>query len=219
MGKGIQVEEEGNSTGPSWIDIVKGNRAYGNGQTLEYSKPGMEVVISDEEWTEGEKTWQHTLAAKFGKSTLVYDEVVKWAGVNWKRNTPGISLLKPGIFLFEFKSGEQKLDALSRSWTFYHKYPIIFKPWNVDTTVDQLQIETQPILIQFPELPPRYWPPKVLGKMVSFIGKPVSTDRLTANRKKLEYARVLVDVNKNLTVLPDEIPIRGPKGVYMQSFI
>lgn len=46
---------QANSGTTPWLDIVRGNRFYGNGLSLEYIPPGEEVIITDEEWDEGEK--------------------------------------------------------------------------------------------------------------------------------------------------------------------
>lgn len=202
----------------SWADITTGNCSYGNGMSLEYFKSRMEVKITDDEWEEGAKLWKFAAVAKIINARPAYAKVLKWVAVNWKSNAPKVSQLKPGLFLFEFNSEEQRLDAMMKNWTFYHKFPVVFKPWNIDDPFDSASTDTTPVWIQLPGLPAMLWPTRNLGKVASFVGKPLATDRMTAQRTKLVYARVLVDVNPS-GILPKEILIGGPKGVIKQRVI
>lgn len=54
--------------------------------------------------------------------------------------------------------------------------------------------------------------------MASFVGTTLAADRITGQSTKFDFARVLVDV-KESAILPDEIPVRGPNGVFMQQVI
>ncbi|XP_020243178.1 uncharacterized protein LOC109821400 [Asparagus officinalis] len=65
--------------------------------------------------------------------------------------------------------------------------------------------------IQLPGLRLNLWNAKCISKIASLIGKPIATDKLTASRQRLEYARVLVEVSVP-SPLPDHISIQGPKG-------
>lgn len=47
--------------------------------------------------------------------------------------------------------------------------------------------------------------------VAEFIGKPLATDSMTANRLRLDYARILVEVDQNASH-PVEIPITLPDG-------
>ncbi|XP_020254066.1 uncharacterized protein LOC109831138 [Asparagus officinalis] len=63
------------------------------------------------------------------------------------------------------------------------------------------------------------WSSKAISKIASHVGKPVATDKLTASKQRLAYARVLVEVHMPSS-LPDSIPIHGPNGqVYNQKVI
>lgn len=200
----------------AWADVVRGNRIAGNGLELEYVRSGEEVEITEDEWNEGEKIWRYPVVGKVVNSNPPYTEVLKWASVNWKKETPRVSQLKPGVFIFEFHSNEQKWDVLRKNWSFYHKYAVVFKPWDVDGEVDEKSFTSTPVWIQLPQLPPRLWTSRNLSKIVSHIGKPIATDRMTAQRSKMDYARVLVDI-ESLENAPSEIPISKPDGRYLRQ--
>lgn len=77
--------------------------------------------------------------------------------------------------------------------------------------VDKLDFETSTIWIQLPNLHMRFWSPKAISKLASFVGVPRSMDRLTAKRARLGYARILVELSSKI-IPPDFIPITGPDG-------
>lgn len=48
--------------------------------------------------------------------------------------------------------------------------------------------------------------------MASYLGTPIKTDKLTAVKGKLEYARMLINMKISESV-PDQIPVEGPYGI------
>ncbi|XP_020242621.1 uncharacterized protein LOC109820840 [Asparagus officinalis] len=75
--------------------------------------------------------------------------------------------------------------------------------------------------VQFPSLRLNLWTPIGISKIASIIGNPITTDKLTATRQRLSYARVLLEVELPLKeALPDIIEIQGPDGkIYNQKVI
>lgn len=53
-----------------------------------------------------------------------------------------------------------------------------------------------------------------ISKIASYLGKHIKTNKLTAVKGKLEYARVLINMRISESV-PDRIPIEGPHGLIM----
>lgn len=84
---------------------------------------------------------------------------------------------------------------LSKNWIFYHKSQISLKAWEPDLDVDNVDFESTPVWIQLPKLPWRFWTPKGLSKLASYVGLPIARDKLTTKRARLSYARMLVEVN------------------------
>lgn len=68
-----------------------------------------------------------------------------------------------------------------------------------------------PLWITFPGLPLECWNAKVLSKIASKVGTPITTDEMTESKKRVSYARILVevDVSKELTKI---VPLRMPNG-------
>ncbi|XP_020254187.1 uncharacterized protein LOC109831265 [Asparagus officinalis] len=76
-----------------------------------------------------------------------------------------------------------------------------------------------PVWIHLPALKLNLWNAKSISKIASAVGHPITTDKLTANKKRLAYARVLVEVTMP-SPLPDCITLKGPDGkLYNQKIL
>lgn len=84
--------------------------------------------------------------------------------------------------------------------------------------IEEMKLNTMMVWIKLPGLQPRLWSTKNLSSIASFVGTPIATDRMTANRTRLDFARVLVEV-KIGAEHPIEIPIEGPNGTTIQPVI
>ncbi|XP_020243218.1 uncharacterized protein LOC109821444 [Asparagus officinalis] len=124
---------------------------------------------------------------------------------------PEICILKPGLFLYKFKSKEDMMIILESGPWFFGSRPLLLKPWSIDEEIGKRNDCLYPMWIQLPGLRLNLWNAKCISKIASLIGKPIATDKLTASRQRLEYARVLVEVSMP-SPLPDHISIQGPKG-------
>nr|TKR79425.1 hypothetical protein D5086_0000272650 [Populus alba] len=51
------------------------------------------------------------------------------------------------------------------------------------------------VWIKFPNLPLKCWSPRCLSKLSSVLGKPIQSDKLTATKERVSYARVLVEID------------------------
>jgi len=143
--------------------------------------------------------------------------MVRFANSQWKKDTPQVLMLTKGVFLFSFLNAEAMQLILDKRWTFYGN-PLILKPWTPDFDVDNLEMEKLPVWIQLPQLHLSLWNPTALQKIASFIGKPIATDKLTARRDRLEYARVLVEMDIVYDLVTD-IPVKFPRGEVMQPIV
>lgn len=198
-------------TGQSWAELVRKNRSIVK-CGLEYieQSPGP-VVFTDEEWDDGRKLWKYAVISRVASHTLSYPTMVRWIEVTWGNYKPHVSQVKPGIFLFNFHSEEDRTAVLRRKWTFYHKFPVQLKVWDGSTDFDKISFGYMPVWINLLGLHPRFWSTRNLSKLVSYIGRPLAADHMTVNRIRMDYARVFIEV-KMFIDLPETIPIIGPDG-------
>ncbi|XP_019225902.1 PREDICTED: uncharacterized protein LOC109207438 [Nicotiana attenuata] len=71
-------------------------------------------------------------------------------------------------------------------------------------------------LVMHTGLPVGYWSPEALSKLASGVGKPLYTNKFTAELKKISYARALVEADVTQS-LPECIEIDTPFGVFQQQ--
>ena len=78
---------------------------------------------------------------------------------------------------------------------------------------------TVPVWIQLPDLPLDCWNARALSKIVSRVGKPITTDKLTLTKDRLSFARVMVEVDASKELVTS-VEMRLPTGViYEQSVV
>ncbi|XP_020271184.1 uncharacterized protein LOC109846370 [Asparagus officinalis] len=102
-------------------------------------------------------------------------------------------------------------EVLYKGPWFFGSRPMLLKPWTIDMETNKSDECLYPLWIQLPALRLNLWNSKSISKIASIIGKPITTDMLTANKQRLTYARVLVEV-KVSSPLPDHITIQWPNG-------
>lgn len=106
---------------------------------------------------------------------------------------PKVNMLRNGVFMFDFESMEAKMSILSGKWT-YQGCPLILRPWSPEFDPDNIDVGKVPVWLLFPDLPYILWNADALGKITSYLSNPLATDRLTAEKDRLAYARVLIDI-------------------------
>lgn len=201
-----------------WTEILKSNQSIGNPITLESVQPTEEIKISEDEWEEGVQSWKFPVILMVAIAKPSYMEMLRWSTVNWAKLNPKMSQIKPGVFLVEFQSEEERMEVLCKNWTFYHKSDVVLKPWDPAKGFDQQGLDSTPVWVRLPCLPSCLWTSRSLSKIVGRIGKPLAIDRFTAQRTRLDFARVLVEVNAQAVHL-EEITINGPRGTRIKQSI
>lgn len=75
-----------------------------------------------------------------------------------------------------------------------------------------------PIWVIFPSLPIQYWSKDNLGRIASYLGKPICSDKLTANSDRISYARILVEMDITQKP-PDSLMIKVADGKYREQML
>ncbi|XP_020251079.1 uncharacterized protein LOC109828510, partial [Asparagus officinalis] len=198
----------------SWISFFSDNRKLGCGLDLNYVPPNEKdtVFFEEDEWYEGASIWDSALIGQVLGIYIKFKAMESFVQKVWSHLAlPEICILKPGLFLYKFKSKEDMRIILESGPWFFGSRPLLLKPWSIDEEIGKRNDCLYPMWIQFPGLRLNLWNAKCISKIASLIGKPIATDKLTASRQTLEYVRVLVEVNMS-SPLPDHISIQGPKG-------
>ncbi|KAL2923996.1 hypothetical protein RDABS01_015487 [Bienertia sinuspersici] len=104
--------------------------------------------------------------------------------------------IKRGMFLVRFNSMENRDKVMNMDRLFFDSKPVVLKPWHLDIDVTQDEIKRIPIWVHM-ELNFKYWGAKCLEKIVKPVGTLIKVDNVTAQRKKLHYARCMIEVDIN----------------------
>ncbi|XP_020261317.1 uncharacterized protein LOC109837465 [Asparagus officinalis] len=180
----------------SWASLFTDNRKIGSGMNLSFVAPESNDVVTfdEDEWNEGNSLWKFSLIGQVLGLNVKFKAMENFIHKAWaKWNAPDICILKSGIFLFSFKNEVDMNDILVNGPWFFGSRPLLLKTWTNEEDIEKINDSVYPI------------------KIASLIGKPIATDMLTAQRKRLAYARVLVEVHMP-SPLPDQISIHGLNG-------
>ncbi|XP_009771921.1 uncharacterized protein [Nicotiana sylvestris] len=93
---------------------------------------------------------------------------------------------------------------------------MILKQWEPKFQMSKEKTRNIPIWVIFPSLPVEYWTKENLARIASCIGKPICSDRLTAEGERIFYARMLIEMDISQE-LPNVMLIEEAEGTYMEQ--
>jgi hypothetical protein len=93
---------------------------------------------------------------------------------------------------------------------------MLLREWKPNFILKNDMLRTLPIWVKLPQLPLYLWGAKSLSKIWSALGNPLVTDECTANKFRISYARLLVEVDITQE-LPKEITITDSAGGKMKQ--
>ncbi|XP_019257718.1 PREDICTED: uncharacterized protein LOC109235930 [Nicotiana attenuata] len=183
------------------VDVVRGNRSIHQGSKLEYYPPimkeGIKVVrLNQIEVEEETRKWKSSLIGYVLGGLPTFKDMLKFVYGVWQFvDTPQVLEYGP--------------------YTFNNRH-MILKQWETDFDISKETNRIVPTWVILPGLPIQYWATENLGRIASYLGKPVCTDKLTAQGDRISYARVLVhiDISQHL---PEHILIEDEKGGFKEQ--
>ncbi|XP_070022922.1 uncharacterized protein [Nicotiana sylvestris] len=98
----------------------------------------------------------------------------------------------------------------------FNNRPMILKQWKADFNISRKTNRIVPTWVILPGLPIQYWATENLGRIASYLGKPVCTNKLTAQGDRILYARVPVDIDISQPFL-EHILIEDKKGGFKEQ--
>ncbi|XP_060187471.1 uncharacterized protein LOC132616806 [Lycium barbarum] len=170
------------------------------------------VKLNPKELEQQCQKWNTSLIGYVIGGNPTFKEVLKFVYGVWTFvDTPKVLLHDDGYFIFRFSCEEDKNAVLqSGPYTFYNR-PMILKEWSPTFHIDKEPMRVIPLWVMFPGLPVHCWAKENLGRIASYLGKPLCTDRLTAQYECISYARMLIEMDITREI-PDEMPIEMPDG-------
>jgi len=215
---GSSVPPVGDVHRAPWVNLFKDNRNLSKGILLEEKVVDGDIVSLEEDDVDVvEEAWGFCLVGLFA------GKFPGWAAVSklkegWRVNCTQWRH-RSGWLVFKFQSDEDRLKVLNGGPYFAYGSNLMLKILPSCFRFEGVDISSVPIWIQLPGLPLDCWNARALSKIVSKVGKPITTDKMTRTKERLSFARVLVEVDLSSEVVSD-VEIRLPTGdVYHQLVI
>lgn len=104
-------------------------------------------------------------------------------------------------YLFEFEDEESKMGVLEGGPYFFSRRYLVLKEWKRMLVPSKNHPTTIPVWVKLHRLPLEFWTHVGFSMIASAIGKPIHIDEATANKRRLDFARVCVEINAG-----DELP-------------
>ncbi|KAL0915597.1 hypothetical protein M5K25_016026 [Dendrobium thyrsiflorum] len=114
--------------------------------------------------------------------------------------------LSEGFFMLKFSSPDDYEMALAGGVWFFLGKPFVLQKWVPNFKPVREEFSSIPIWFKILDLPLPCWTPEGISRIASKVGVPLAVDDLTAEKSRLTYARVCVQVTKNCAY-PESIPI------------
>ena len=222
LGAGNNVRDQEGDVGTTqdapWVNLFKDNRNLGKGIMLEeWEVEGDLVMLEEEDVDVVEEAWGYCLVGLFAgrfpgmAAVRILREGWKVECTHWRHRS--------GWFVFKFQTEEDRLEVLNGGPYFAYGSNLILKMLPRCFRFEGEDVSSVPIWIQLPGLPLDCWNARSLGKIVSRVGKPITTDKMTLTKERLSFARVLVEVDASTDIVT-EVEVRLPTGeVYHQSVV
>lgn len=177
-----------------WVNLFKENRNPSKGFTLKFMDDLPEIPeVRREHALDVQTVWGYSLvgyvAGRFpGKSALL--KLCDSWQVKYKYSAHSSGWL---IFQFDNESSRDSV-MLSGPYTVFGR-PLMLKAMPPFFEFDDQNVSFLPVWVNLPALPLECWTQAALSIICSKVGKPISTDSITAARGQFSYARVLIEVD------------------------
>lgn len=223
----VQATIGGESTEPNrveahspeklWVDVISGNRMSANGIAIEFAAPQIvngepEVTIVDDDVDSEVNFWTPSLIMYVLGGELSMNAVKQYMVKFWDFvHLPAMYYNEEGYFILRFRSVEDRDAVMMKGPYTIHNMSMFLCEWKPDFCLHRDVLRILSIWVKFPQLPLHLWGAKSLGKIGSALGKPLFTDECTANKLRISYARILVEVDITQK-MKEYVTIKDNKG-------
>ena len=190
----------------SWVSL------FGSiGGISTYTPPttvGEKIVVtpSEEVISQGVRVWENSLVGQLIDAKLLYPVIYRLIEKIWGRiEMPIITQMENGLICFQFKRLNLIEWILSCGLWHLGGKPMLLQKWIPGIVPETFIFDSVPVWIKLGRIPLELWTDAGLAVVASAIGKPLSFDLATKERR-LSYARICVELNVEST-MPAEITV------------
>ncbi|KAM6562940.1 hypothetical protein CsatB_022938 [Cannabis sativa] len=159
-------------------------------------KNGIKIAQLDlEEVKEEAASWNSTMICMVlgaNPPMAVFEGFIKriWGHLGIKQ----IVKMTRGLVMINFNDEALRDQVLEAVVFQFDMKPVIVRPWTSDLNAVKL-VRSVPLWIRLHDLGLQYWGTNCLSALVSTVGKPIMVDQHTKDRIRVQFARVLVEMD------------------------
>ncbi|CAH9058811.1 unnamed protein product [Cuscuta epithymum] len=146
-------------------------------------------------------------AGRFPSLKSIHELVAKW-GVQCSVRQDDC-----GWVIFKFKSEETRSKVLMEGPYSLFGKSLYLKTFSEDFSFNSDEFLKVPIWVKFPYLPMQVWDEEVISEIASRVGTSLTTDRITQEKARSNFARVLIEVDASKAP-PLKVKVKMPNGKF-----
>ena len=145
---------------------------------------------------EGAQAWTHCLVGYFIGSKLPFSAINSIARKIWaKEGLSDVLAQTNGFFFFRCSTEEGATAVFDKGpWLFAGRY-LAQKKWESGLNLYKEPADKIPVWIQMHNIPMEYWTEEGLSFLASVVGVPLYADTATESRRRINYARVCIEID------------------------
>ncbi|KAL0918456.1 hypothetical protein M5K25_010465 [Dendrobium thyrsiflorum] len=192
----------------NWSNAVSTPRPPEKAFSLSSSVPADDPLdFTETHVTAAKEEWSLSLVGYSIGRRPFYESLLSAIRKSWKlKGMMQLLSLSDGFFMLKFSSPEDYEMALSGGVWFFLGKPFVLQKWVPNFKAKREEFSSSPIWLKIMDLPLPCWTPEGISRIASKIGVPLAVDNLTAEKTRLTYARVCVQVTKDC-LYPEDINI------------
>ncbi|XP_062113991.1 uncharacterized protein LOC133825003 [Humulus lupulus] len=194
----VEMNDFQASAQKQWQEFQAGNLSFSE-QKLEFTEPifreGRKFAqIDAKEVKMQSANWSSTVICMVlgaNPPMAVFEGFIKrvWGHLGIAQ----IARMTMGLTMVKFNDDATRDHVLEHGLIHFDRKPVIVRPWTTDLSAVRL-VRTIPLWIRLQDLGLQYWGSKCLSALVSTIGRPIMVDKFTRDRSRVQFARVLVEM-------------------------
>jgi hypothetical protein len=135
-----------------------------------------------------------TLVGKAYGHHFSFKILQSWVSDTWVGAPPQLNRLTRGWFMLNFSNPNQAENALLCGWSI-DSTPVLLKKWEPSFDAAKEIMETIPIWVRLPGLPPQYWLVKCFQAIGNELGFFLKADMSFKETREMVFAQILVSLN------------------------
>ncbi|KAI0503987.1 hypothetical protein KFK09_014934 [Dendrobium nobile] len=165
------------------------------------------VPFAGERLVKGSEHWNLCLVGNSGCRRPYYEALLGAIRKTWTlKASMQLLTLSDGFFLLGFSTLEDYEMAWSKGVWFFLGRPFLLQKWSTKFRPKHENFSSVPIWVKIQDLPLVCWNSEGISRIARKIGIHLVVDALTAQRTRLSFAHVCIQVTADDS-FPDEIPI------------